>query len=289
MHRPDMTTVVMTRNRREEVVRCLERADGPVVVVDNGSDDGTALAVRQLRRPSTRLVELGHNHGAQARDIGVDLAGTALVAFADDDSWWAPGALDRAARHFAEHPRLAVLAGRLEIGDDRRLDPVCEAMAAAPWGEADDLPGPDVLGFVACAAVVRRSTFLAAGGFGDVVLFAGEEERVALDLAAGGWGLAYVDDVVARHEPSALRPPSPQRRAAQEFNAVLTAVQRRPWDVVRHRQAQRSGPWPHGRLDAARRLVRALRGRRGLPPELEARARTSDAGFGVRSPGSGRA
>ena len=63
-------------------------------------------------------------------------------------------------------------------------------MAAAPLGRDPDLPGPSILGFLACAVVVRRSAFLDVGGFDDVVFFGGEEERVALDLAAAGWGLA---------------------------------------------------------------------------------------------------
>ena len=61
---------------------------------------------------------------------------------------------------------------------------------SSPLPAAVDLPGPRILGFVACGAVVRRAAFREAGGFDAVVHFAGEEERVAIDLAAAGWGLA---------------------------------------------------------------------------------------------------
>ena len=284
-----VTTVVMTRDRRPELLRTLTRLEGPVVVVDNGSGDGTPAAVRALGRTDVEVLELGRNHGAVARTIGAQHARTPLVAFADDDSWWHEGALARAAETFTEHPRLGLLAARLVVGaDGERLDAVCREMAAAPLGRAPDLPGPDVLGFVACAAVVRREAFLAVGGFDDVVFFPGEEERVALDLAAEGWGLAYVDDVVAHHLPSAVRSTPLARQALIERNRVLTAVMRRPWPVVRARWAQRSVPLQESRVALAARAARALRRRRPLPPHVEARARLLESGLKDASLGTSR-
>ena len=63
-----------------------------MILVDNGSTDGTVAAVRDAR-PDLRVVRLGTNRGAPARNLGVRLAATPYVAFADDDSWWSPGAL----------------------------------------------------------------------------------------------------------------------------------------------------------------------------------------------------
>jgi len=198
------------------------------------------------------------------------------VAFADDDSWWHPGALAAAAEVFAVHRRLGLLAARIVVGEDGAPDPLCEQMAAAPLGTSSDLPGPDVLGFVACAAVVRRQAFLSVGGFDDVVFFAGEEERVALDLAAAGWGLAYVDGVTAHHQPSSSRASPSTRQALIERNHVLTAVMRRPWRVVRQRVADRTQPWAGGRSSTAARTARALRRRHRLPTAVEARAAVLD-------------
>jgi GT2 family glycosyltransferase len=268
---PDVTVVVMTRDRWPDLAESLPRHDVPVVLVDNGSSDGTPDLVRR-RFPEVDVVPLMRNHGAPARTIGVARARTPYVAFADDDSWWAPGALAEAVRTLDAHPRLAVLAGRILVGDAEEEDPVCALMAESPLGRAADLPGPSVLGFVACGAVVRREAFLAAGGFDDVVFWMGEEERLALDLAAAGWGLAYVDRVQAHHHPSPVRDPEAQRARA-ERNHLLTAVMRRPWPVVLRATAAdlRRGP-------AGRRAVRqalpvipaAVRQRRLVPPEVEA-------------------
>lgn len=254
----------------------LDRWTGPLVVVDNGSDDGTAAALARLDRSDLTLVPLSRNVGAHARDLGVRMARTDLVAFADDDSWWAAGALEEASRAFAKHPRLGLLAGRIEVGPSRRLDAVCEEMCAAPWGQSADLPGPDVLGFLACGAMVRRQAFLDSGGFGRVVPFGGEEERLALDLAARGWGLSYVDAVLARHEPSPTRESPGARSARLGFHHLLTAVQRRPPDVVRDRWRGGHHP-PYGRWEAAWRLALAVTRRRRLPDAVERRARQADA------------
>jgi GT2 family glycosyltransferase len=275
--RIDVTTVIASRERWDDLRSSLPRHTGPVILLDNGSEDRTPERVREAF-PQVRVVALPVNRGAVARNLGVLLARTPYVAFADDDSWWAPGALELAARHFDEHPRLAVLAARLLVGAAERLDPVCEQMRESPLGRDGDLPGPSVLGFLACGAVVRRSAFLAAGGFDDVVFFRGEEERLALDLVTRGWGLAYVDDVVAHHHPSASRDPQAGKRRIAR-NDVLTAVMRRPWPVVAGRalQAVRSGRAGRaGVVQALARTPRALVHRDVVPPHVEAARRLLD-------------
>src|SRR4051812_28359353 len=107
------TVVIATRNRADALCRTLQRLtalpDRPaaVVVVDNASDDGTAAVVAD-RFPSVRVLRRPRNEGAVARNHGVAAAPTPYVAFSDDDSWWAPGALSRAQTVLQHHPRLAL-------------------------------------------------------------------------------------------------------------------------------------------------------------------------------------
>jgi GT2 family glycosyltransferase len=130
------------------------------------------------------------------------------------------------------------------------------------------------LGFLACAAIVRRSAYLQVGGFSPVVFFLGEETVLAQDLAAAGWGLAYVPGVVAHHHP---RPGRSDRTRLQARNALLSTILRRPARVVLGCAARllRSGdPRLRGAVwDAVRRLPQALRDRSPLPPEVEAAVR----------------
>jgi GT2 family glycosyltransferase len=224
---PDVGIVIATRDRREGLLVTLGRlgCGRPVVVVDNGSRDGTPAAVRAAF-PAVTVLEPGENLGAAARTVGAQALGTPVVAFCDDDSWWAPGALELAAGVFAGHPRLGLLAARVLVGDDEHLDPTCAVMAASPLA-ADRLPGPGVLGFVACGAVVRREAFLAVGGFDGRYGIGGEERLLALDLATAGWDLAYVAAVVAHHHPGRCGP-RPGRVRRQLRNDLWSAWLRRP-------------------------------------------------------------
>ncbi|HVM02860.1 MAG TPA: glycosyltransferase [Acidimicrobiales bacterium] len=236
-----VAVVVLTHDRRAQTLETLDRLAAlperpPLIVVDNASGDGTAEAVAG-RHPEATLVRLPANLGAAGRNCGAALAPTPYVAFNDDDSWWAPGALGRAADLLDAHPATALVAARVLVREEARLDPSCRAMEASPL-RAAGAPGPAVLGFVACGAVVRRGAFLAVGGFRLGYGVGGEEELLALDLAAAGWALAYCADVVAHHHPSSLRPPAAERRRRQARNALRTAwLRRRPAGALRRTAA----------------------------------------------------
>jgi GT2 family glycosyltransferase len=270
--RSDVTIVVASQNRRDELLTTLPRHEAPVVLVDNASTDGTADAVRTAH-PEVTVITLGRNVGARARTVGVARAGTPFVAFADDDSWWAPGDLARAVALMRAHPRLAVLNARILVGPEERLDPTCREMADSPLGTEPDLPGPSLLGFVACGALVRTEAFEAVGGFDSVVRFPGEEERLALDLATAGWAIAYVHEVTVHHHPSVRRHAPGRRQAAIWRSRVLTAVMRHhvPELAAVLRDAVRAGrPGLEGLLRAVPDLPGALRRRRPVPPRLRA-------------------
>lgn len=276
-----VSVVVITRDRCTELLRTLahlrelpERP--PIIVVDNASTDETPAALR--RDPDIRYVPLTQNLGATARNIGLALARTPYVAFADDDSWWLPGAFSAAERGFERHPRLGLLAARVAVGESGETDETSTAMAAAPLGREPDLPGPSVLGFMACGALVRKEAFLEVGGFDGLVFFGGEETLLALDLAAAGWGLAYVDGVVACHRPSRHRHQPVERRALGLRNDVLTCWMRRPIRVACRETARLAGniTEPAARsalLQLTPRLPLALSRRRRVPTWLERRVR----------------
>jgi N-acetylglucosaminyl-diphospho-decaprenol L-rhamnosyltransferase len=253
---PRVGVAIATRERRRELEGALARLLAlperpPVVVADNGSRDDTAARIR-ARFPAVAVLELGENRGAGARNAAVEALATPYVAFSDDDSWWAAGALERAADTLDRVPRLGVLAARVLVGSDHRLDPVCRSMRSSPLGEVPDV-GPRVLGFVACGAVVRRSAYLQVGGFHPRYGVGGEEALLALDLTEQGWDCAYVDSVVAHHHPSPVRNRS-ARRIREIRNDMWTLWLRRPLTGVLPRTARvvarlpvdreaRSGMW----------------------------------------------
>jgi len=271
--------VVLTYNRVREVLRTIGHLvtlpERPrVLVVDNGSHDGTTEAIRQTFSPEdVVLVPLASNLGAAGRNVGVELCDRQYVALCDDDTWWQPGSLTRAADLLDAYPSLAVVCGRVLVGPEERLDPTSVVMRGSPLAAAG-LPGPALLGFLAGASLVRRSAFLSVGGFCPRLFLGSEEELVTLDLATAGWRLTYADDVVIHHYPSRLRDAGGRRRLIRR-NRLWVAWTRRSWrhavavTLAAAAEAFQSAEARQGLGAAVVGLPWALRTRRPIPAELE--------------------
>jgi GT2 family glycosyltransferase len=248
------------------------------VVVDNGSSDGSPDLVAR-RFPQVDLVRLGRNAGASGRNVGVERLDTPYVAFSDDDSWWEPGSLARAADILDSHPAPGLLSARIVLPDGRE-DPTTAAMADSPLGHNERSPGRALLGFVACGAVVRRSAFLRAGGFNPHYGVGGEERLLATDMRVNGDELAYVPEVVARHAPASGGREG--RSAAVVRNDLWSSWLRRPLGVAA--RATLVAGWRALRdPDARAGLAAAVRGlrwvapqRRRVPPRLERELKLTD-------------
>jgi glycosyltransferase involved in cell wall biosynthesis len=274
--------VIASRNRAAElattITRLLNTTSCPIICVDNGSDDNSVAVVRRFANQSDGRVlsiELKSNRGVVARNVGVAAAKTPIIAFCDDDSWWAPGAVEKAERIFGRHPNVGLLAARVIVLPQRRDDPIAAVMANSALGRRPDLPGPSILGFMTCAAIVRKSAFVAAGGFSELLHFYGEEQLLAVDLAALGWQLCYCQELVAYHQPSAVRGSSSARQARELRNAVLTTWLRRPmWSCLKATgrllwAATRDGEHARGAAQAIMRLPAVMNLRRPLPTDVE--------------------
>lgn len=226
-----VTVVIITHNRRAELFRTLEHMlalpdRAPMVVVDNGSADGTADAVAR-RFGDVKLVRNDTNLGALGRNLAVRHIDTRYVAFCDDDTWWAPGALTHAADLLDTHPGLASVTARILVGPQEVEDPITPELRDSPVPGPAWLPGPALLGVLAGASMFRVTAFWEAGGFSPRLWLGGEEELLALDLAARGWWMCWAPDAVIHHYPSTDRDPR-RRRQLGIRNTLWTAWLRRP-------------------------------------------------------------
>lgn len=273
-----VTVVVATRNRCGSLLRTLDclatvSGDPPVIVVDNGSTDGSPDAVRHAF-PDVTVIRACRNFGAPGRTLGVAAASTPYVAFSDDDSWWGAGALDRAAAAMDAHTRLGLVAARIHVGPHEALDPVCAKMANSPLPPDRGLPGRPVLGFVACGAVVRKTAYLEVGGFSDLLFFIGEERLLAMDMAQAGWGLSYLDEVVAHHDPHPRSDSGDRRRRAARNDLLSIWMRRRPRSAVPATarilaSAPRDAAVRRGIGDALAAMPEAVRRRQVIDPHLD--------------------
>jgi GT2 family glycosyltransferase len=273
-----VSVVMITHNRRGEVLRTLARLCSacdcpPVYLVDNGSSDGTAGAVRKAF-PAVEIVRLPSNIGAAARTAGVRVAHTPYVAFCDDDTWWAEGSYAVAARLLDAHPRLAAVTGKVLVGAEEREDEASVRMAASPIPNDLGVPGTLVLGMMAGACMMRRDAYLAAGGYEPRLFIGGEELLLALDLMSVGWAMAYAPEVVVHHHPSAARDVAARRRM-QHRNAYWCAWLRRPWRAAAREtlrllhESVRDPVLALGLLNSLTGMAWVMRKRRPVPPAVE--------------------
>src|SRR4051812_29028518 len=180
-----------------------------VIVVDNGSTDGT-LAWLAREAPQARVLAQGRNTGfAMAANRGLLAAPSEFVALLNTDVVLAPDWIELMAARLAAEQGCASVACKMvrlgsetvldDCGDVLRRDGVCEQRG---HGRRDDgrwdAPG-EVFGACAGAALYRRSAVREAGGFDERFFSYMEDVDLALRLALCGWRCAYEPRAVARH------------------------------------------------------------------------------------------
>lgn len=124
MRRGVIDAVVATRDSRELVVECVDRLRSPllerVIVVDNGSQDGTAAAVREAR-PEAVVVRLEGPEGlSHAYNRGAEAGSAELVLFLNDDVFATNESISELDRALALRPDAVAAAGRLVDPKDGR-------------------------------------------------------------------------------------------------------------------------------------------------------------------------
>jgi N-acetylglucosaminyl-diphospho-decaprenol L-rhamnosyltransferase len=280
-----VTVVVITHNRVKAVLKSLWHLSRikqrvRIVVVDNNSTDKTVSEIRK-RFPQVTLVTVNENTGPVGRNVGVALAHTPYIAFSDDDSWWETDAFEKAVKYFESYPKLGLMAAKI-IVNNIKIDPICRVMANGNLPATMQLPGPSIIGFLGCAAIVRRDAFWDVGGFNYRFGIGGEESIMALDLIAKGWGLAYVDDLVAHHHPSKISRDRVERKTLGIRNWLWLAWMRRPiTSAVREtiyvfRHAFKDREARKAFLAAVSKTKEILKQRKQIPNFLERQIRQSN-------------
>lgn len=226
---PPVSVVIPAYNRAATIRAAIESvlrqsfADFELVVVDDGSTDGTLDAAAAVDDPRLRLVPAPRNLGAAgARNLGVAEARAPLVAFQDSDDEWLPTKLEKQMARLAAAPdRIGCYCGLLVVG---ALDPrpgERTRLAYNPPPETLPVEG-DILAPMlgrnlvsTQTLVVRRDAFRDLGGF-DEGMPALEDWDFAIRLAARG-PLAFVDEplVLQRFSENSLTRHADRQLAAQ--------------------------------------------------------------------------
>ncbi|WP_333609457.1 glycosyltransferase family 2 protein [Arsukibacterium sp.] len=108
-----------------------------VIIVDDGSTDGTAEIVQQLADERVHYVRQQNSGSAVARNLGISLAKGELIAFNDGDDLWAPHRLAQQVSFLQQHPECQAVCGRFKTVD------ISFSLADAELEQYDKEPIPD--------------------------------------------------------------------------------------------------------------------------------------------------
>lgn len=209
----DITIIIPTRDRRRILLEALRRLDAQVtdpatfevMVVDDGSTDGSAGAVRAERWGfAVTVLEQESSGTSVARNRAMELARGRACLFLNDDSWPAP---DLVARHVGFHRAApephAALLGRVVTAPDPPPSPFMVWFDRLHFGFSGMDPADAGGGRFYTANVSAKTSLLrAAGGFDEDFREAAEDIDLGLRLEANGMRLAYDADArVEHHHP----------------------------------------------------------------------------------------
>jgi len=213
-----VSVVVPTWNRKERLEEAIASIlaqtyeDYEIVVVDDGSTDGTREWIE--RHPNPRLVYLRQeNRGSSsARNAGIRAARGELIAFLDSDDLWLPRKLERQVPLF-DRPEVgfvfcgsARVDGQGNVLETREPGPEYRGRAVRAMIRRNMMPTPTV--------VVRRSLALEAGPMYEDLVF-GEDWNYWLRIA-GRCEVDFVPEVLVHYHDT---PGSLSRLSFEGFRA----------------------------------------------------------------------
>jgi glycosyltransferase involved in cell wall biosynthesis len=193
-----VTVVIPARDARDDVLRCLESlrrqtvAPAEIVVVDDGSGDGTAEAAAAQGARVVRQERLGASH---ARNRGVVAASGEYVCFLDADCIAEPRWLEELCRPLREDPSLAGTIGRYETGQSSLIARFVQLEVEDRYRR---MAARDRIDFLNSGTCAFRGELIARYPF-DPRFQRLEDVELSFRLARDGHAMAYVPGAVVKH------------------------------------------------------------------------------------------
>lgn len=199
-----VSVVVPTYNRKKLLEKCLNqlsRQDYPdyeVIVVDDGSTDGTDLMVKQ-KFPQVVYVRQINKGPAAARNLGIKQATGQIVAFTDDDCFPPLDWLSKLVKGFNEHPDVVGVGGYLEASENvlkkNRIARYEQWQAKVIYkaGDKEYVGGFECPAGGTCNMAYYKKVLDEVEGFDEnFPVPAGEDADLKLRLTSRGYKLLYI-------------------------------------------------------------------------------------------------
>lgn len=187
---PSYSVVMPLWNKEREVTRAVMSVlrqtvrNLELIVVNDGSADGSRTVVERIADPRIRVLNQENAGVSAARNAGIRCGTAPYVAFLDADDEWCPDFLERIGLLARRSADAAVFATGylIDTGDGRRYRAPTSGVRSRWSGIVPDYFGTS--GLLSCSStVVRRDAFEVAGYFPDRVSF-GEDLDTWFRLAA---------------------------------------------------------------------------------------------------------
>lgn len=209
-----------------------------VIVADQNPDDRVLPLIAPLRSAG-RLgthIRLPEPNLSAARNAGIAVARGDIVAFPDDDCWYEPETIARAARHLGAAGGLDGLAARWVEAAVEPGDLATEPITAAAMRR---FRGGNV---ASITLFLKRAAIEAVGGFDERIgvgrwYGAAEETDLVMALVTRGYRIAHARDVCVHHAYEGANTealPIDRERARARGTGALYAKHRLPaWVILR--------------------------------------------------------
>ena len=271
---PSFTVVIPAYNSERFIAKAigsaLAQTHAPleVIVVDDGSQDGTGRIVQEFG-PPVRYHKQANSGPSAARNQGVSLAQNEWIAFLDSDDAWLPEKLARQAELIQQDPSLALVAAHYAEYDGQGSF-ISESGLPQPL-TAKAVMSRLTMGtlFLLSSTVVRRAVFQELQGF-NPGLVCGEDREFWARLASR-YSVGAVHEVLVRklHRPDSLS--ADPRQTLQDglvVNRLVDSIlskQFPPWHPMRHLAHQRANShllwsvaWLHAQRGERRQALSAV-------------------------------